>query len=289
MTARIHEEIAQLFIAKLEQGVVPWRCPWQGGKPVGLPHNAQSKRKYSGVNVVLTWLAAAEHGFASNGWLTYKQAQALGGNVRKGEKSTKIIFFQMLETKDKATGKAKAVPMLKWYSIFNVEQCDGLPRDDAAPVVLNPDQRDTLADQMLRDTGATLKHGGERAFYSPADDSITLPPFDRFIGRDEYYNTAFHELTHWTGSEKRLNRIKGKRFGDREYSFEELVAELGAAFMCADFGFTDCRNNSASYIANWLSAFKSHPSMIMTAASDASKAHSYIADLVAADATGLAA
>lgn len=242
-----------------------------------MPRNAVSKRAYSGANVLLLWLAAENNGYTSGKWLTYKQAQELGGNVRKGEKSTSIVYASTFE-KQNENGDKDVIPFLKSYAVFAVEQCEGLEALQEKPMILNTEQRDSDCEAFIQSTGAIVRHGGGRAYYTSKDDYIMLPPFETFNGSNGYYNTALHELVHWSGHETRCNRQFGKRFGDKAYAAEELVAELGAAFMCAEFGY-DAVTQHAAYIQSWIDLIKDDCKAFITAASKASAAVEYLRGL----------
>ena len=294
----LHAEITNKIIAQLQQGVVPWRKPWSG-QAIGtaMPRNAVTNRTYSGINVMTLWGARDEKGYIDNKWLTYKQAAELGGNVRKGEKGEGIIYVNFIEKIDEETGRKVKIPFLKSYTVFNVAQCDGLNLETTQPKILNNDERDQLAEEFIKATGADVRHGESRAYYASGNrDFIMLPAFETFTGSDEYYSTAFHELGHWTGHESRLNRVFGKRFGDTGYAAEELVAELTAAFACAEFGFNNLGNsacgtlgNSASYIDHWLEVLGKNERLIVEAAAKASKAVDYMRDQANATALPIAA
>jgi antirestriction protein ArdC len=212
----------------------------------------------------------------------------LGGNVRKGERGTKICFVKQLQVRDSdADGETatRLVPMMREYTVFNVDQCENLPHSiiTGKPMrVRNPDTRDELADAFLHLTGADIREGHGEACYIPSRDFISMPAFAGFKGADHFYNVAFHELTHWTAHKSRLDRDLKNRFGTRNYSAEELIAELGAAFLCAEFGFDgDVRN--AGYIGNWIELLKADKRAFFTACSQASKAADYLRGLALAD------
>jgi antirestriction protein ArdC len=217
----------------------------------------------------------------------------LGGHVRKGERGTKVYFVKQLEIRDGADDEpsTRLVPMMREYTVFNVDQCDSLPDSVTAgkPMrVRNLDARDDLADQFLRSTGADIREGHGEALYVPSRDFISLPAFGAFKGADHFYGTAFHELTHWTGHKSRLDRDLKNRFGSRNYAGEELVAELGAAFLCAEFGFDgDLRH--AGYIAHWIDLLRADKRAFFTACSQASKAADYLRDLAIKEPTNVAA
>ena len=283
MARNLHQEVTDRILAQLRAGVVPWKQPWKSGGFGAMPRNAVTGRAYSGVNVVLTWATAIERGYDRPHWLTFKQAIDAGGNVRKGEKGTTVVFVSAIEKIDDATGKKVRIPFLKAFTVFNVAQCDNLP-ETIVPTFkpLNTGERDETADEFLASTGADIRHGEPSAYYARQADFINLPVFEAFSSPNAYYGTAFHELTHWAGAQHRLNRVKGRKFGDQEYSFEELVAELGSAFLCAEFGF-DNGGADAAYIDHWISFLSSHESALVSAASHASKAVDYMRGLAIAE------
>jgi antirestriction protein ArdC len=290
MSRNLQKEITSRILAALKNGVAPWRRPWseKASSEGAMPRNAISGRAYSGANVILLWATAQERGYSSPRWLTFKQALEAGGNVRKGEKGTTVIYVSHFE-KDGDDGEARRIPFLKAFTVFNVAQCDGLDLEAAKPrAPRNEEARDALADEFLASTGADIRHGEGRAYYRPAGDFVMLPDFAAFDSASAYYAVAFHELGHWTGAEARLNRQFGKRFGDRAYSTEELVAELTSAFLCAEFGF-DNDGQDAAYIETWISLFESHEGALIAAAAAASKAVEFMRDKALADALPLAA
>jgi len=256
MKRDLYSEVSARIIAELEAGAAPWIKPWSATAGHNVPKNAVSNRPYSGCNIILLWFAR-DRGWATPRFLTYKQATEAGGVVRKGEHGTKVYFVKQLQIKDGdgEETETRLIPMLREYTVFNVDQCDNLPDSIKAgkPMrVRNPDTRDELGDEFLHATAADIREGHGEAFYVPSRDFISMPAFGAFKGADHFYNVAFHELTHWTGHHSRLDRDLKNRFGSRDYAAEELIAELGAAFLCAEFGFDgDVRN--AGYIATWIS------------------------------------
>jgi antirestriction protein ArdC len=265
MKRDLYAEVSARIVAELEAGAAPWVKPWSASPGANTPCNAVSNRPYSGCNVVLLWMAQAA-GYRTPRFLTFKQALELGGNVRKGEHGTKVYFVKQLQVQDKGAddnSSTRLIPMMREYTVFNVDQCENLPDsiNTGKPMrVRNPDARDGLADDFLHSTGADIREGHGEACYIPSRDFISMPAFAGFKGADHFYNVAFHELTHWSGHRSRLDRDLKNRFGSRNYAAEELIAELGAAFLCAEFGFDgDVRN--AGYIANWIELLKAvrHP------------------------------
>src|SRR5256885_2721713 len=292
MKRDLYADVSARIVAELERGAAPWVKSWSATPGLNVPQNAVSNRPYSGCNVVLLWLAR-NRGWATPRFLTFKQAQEAGGHVRKGEHGTKVYFVKQLQVKD-GDGEeieTRLVPMLREYTVFNVDQCDGLPDSIRAgkPMrVRNPDTRDVLADEFLRSTGADIREGHGEACYVPSHDFISMPAFQAFKGADHFYNVTFHELTHWTGHKSRLDRDLKTRFGARHYAAEELVAELGAAFLSAEFGFDgDVRN--AGYIATWIELLKADKRAFFTVCSKASKAADYLRGLALAEPAAVAA
>lgn len=270
---KVYDIINQRITDLLEQGTVPWHKPWNAQS--NMPRNI-SGREYRGINVFL--LATQQYGSAY--WLTFNQVQAKGGHVRKGEKSTPVIFWKWLDKKDddSATGK---IPMLRYYNVFNLEQVEGVSAPE--PEESNNDHQPLpLPEEIFKNMPLRpeLKFGGNRAYYSPSLDYIQLPHLSTFDTPEEYYSTLFHEITHATGHQSRLGRksiLEPSYFGSHEYSKEELVAEMGAAFLC---GFSGIENitieNSAAYIAGWLKALKNDKTLLVHAAAQAQKAADFI-------------
>jgi antirestriction protein ArdC len=282
----LYAKVTARIVAELERGAAPWVKPWSATAGQNVPQNAVTGRPYSGCNVILLWLAR-DHGWATPRFLTFKQAREAGGHVRKGEHGTKVYFVKQLQVKDSDGEGAdtRLVPMLREFVVFNVDQTEGLP--DSIRVgkplrVRNPDTRDALADDFLRSTGADIREGHGEAYYVPSRDFISMPAFAAFKGADHFYNVALHELTHWSGHASRLDRDLKNRFGSRAYAAEELIAELGAAFLSAEFGF-DGNVRNAGYIATWIDLLKSDKRAFFTACSKASQAADYLRDLALAE------
>lgn len=283
--ADIYTRVTNKIIADLEQGQLTWHKPWQAGHLEGracipVRHNGEV---YQGINVLLLWSAAVNNGYRHNQWMTYKQAHELGGQVRKGEKGEQVVYAnQLLRKEENDQGEAQdiVVPYMKAYTVFNVEQIDGLPeRYTVAPEPINPDiQRDDRLEEFFAATGAEIRHGGSQAYYSVTNDYVQMPPIECFKDAPGYYAVLAHELTHWTRHESRLNRDFGrKRYGDEGYAREELVAELGAAFLCADLGLSlEPRSDHAAYIQSWLQVLKNDKRAIFNAASHAQKAVAFL-------------
>lgn len=269
----IYQDVTDRIIEALEAGTVPWLRPWRDGKSgsIAEPHNAVTGRPYSGINALLLGLAP----YPSLGWLTYKQALELGGNVRKGEKGTHIIFWKFEKGRDKDTGEVKVIPFARGYTVFNTDQCENLnPAKIKAPVPAVPSAGSIAALAAMR--GARTVFGGNRAFYTMQADFIAMPSADAFRTKADEESTYAHELTHWTGHPSRCNRQFGKRFGDSAYAFEELVAEIGSAFLCAQEGIKLSGLQHPDYLANWLAVLKGDKRAIFTASSQAKKAVQFL-------------
>jgi antirestriction protein ArdC len=295
MKRDLYSEVTARIVAELARGAAPWVKSWSATPGQNVPCNAVSNRPYSGCNVVLLWLARGR-GWATPRFLTFKQAIEAGGNVRKGEHGSKIYFVKQLQLRDTgepadSEGAMRLVPMMREYTVFNVAQCENLPAAivTGKPIrVRNPDARDPLADDFLHTTGADIREGHGEAYFAPGADFISLPAFAAFKGADHFYSTTFHELGHWTGHKSRLNRDLRHRFGDRAYAAEELVAELCAAFLCAEFSIDgDLRH--AGYIQTWISLLKADRRAFFTACSRAQAAADYLRGLALAEPTATAA
>lgn len=277
MTHTIYENITNSIIAELEKGAAPWVKPWRADNSADA--NVISKKAYKGINRLLLGVSSMSKGYSSANWATYKQWSELGAQVKKGEKATSIVFFQPVVkpvADAESTDGGKSYALLKTYFVFNASQVDGYT--DQASVVDFTFNPIALADDRIIKTGAIIRHGGDAAFYSPSHDSIQLPNQSAFASSDHYYATAFHELTHWTSHKARCDRVLGKKFGDSKYAFEELVAEMGAAFLCFDHGIAG-ELRHAGYIANWLHCLRDDNKAIFKAAALAQKASDYILNL----------
>jgi antirestriction protein ArdC len=273
-----YENVTARILSDLENGAAPWVKPWSATPGHNVPMNVISGKAYQGVNVILLWMAGA--GYAKPHYLTYKQAESLGGHVKKGEHGFQICrVVQGIAKAKTADETARGYTTMKFFTVFNVEQCEGLPADivhidPTAP--RHNDDRDATIEEFIASTGANYSEsGGDKAFYSPSHDRVCMPTFDSFKSAASYYATAFHELGHWTGSDKRLSREFGKRFGTRAYAAEELVAELTSAFLCAEFSI-DGELRHAGYIQNWIELLKDDAKAFFTAASAAQKAADYL-------------
>jgi antirestriction protein ArdC len=282
MKRDLHADVSARIIAELERGAAPWVKPWSATPDANTPCNAVTNRPYSGANVVLLWMAQAA-GYRTPRFVTFRQAAELGGSVRRGEHGHTVFFVKRLQVQDRdgVDGDTKIIPIMKTYTVFNVEQCEGLP-DRVMTLgeikARNPDQRDPTIDEFLACSGATIREGAGEAYYRPSDDYISLPRFEAFKSAAHFYGVAFHELGHWTGHTSRLDRDLRHRFGERAYAAEELVAELVAAFLCAEFSIDgDLRH--AGYIASWISLLKADSKAFFTACSRAQAAADYLRGL----------
>jgi antirestriction protein ArdC len=268
-----YETITARLITQLESGVIPWRQPWKNtARGAYLPCNFTTGKTYRGINLAMLLCS----GYNSPQWMTYKQARERGAQVRKGEQGTPVVFWQF--DKDESTDRNRA--WCKGYTVFNVEQMDGIPQELPfdAPAFDPLTAAESLAQRYIVSGGPALLHGGSSACYMPSRDTVYMPQPVQFVSRETYYSTLFHEFGHSTGAAKRLNRKFGKHFGDADYAREELIAEFIAAFLSAESGIVspDLDAHNAAYIANWLQTFKADSRLAVTAAQRAQKA----ADLI---------
>ncbi len=278
MSQKVYEMVTDRIVALLEQGTIPWNRPWSGGASFERPMNLESQREYRGVNVFL--LSAM--GFSSRYWLSFKQAKERGGHVRKGERSTPVIFWKRLEVADKETGEPKEIPMIRYYRVFNLDQIKGVTAPDAPEPVVNEFNPIERAEAIIAGMPCppVIIHSEPRAYYRPSADTVNLPRPELFAKPEHYYSLAYHELTHSTGHETRLKRRPStvlRHFGDREYSHEELVAEMGAAFLSSEAGIEQAViENQAAYLQSWISVLKGSPKLVVQAASAAQAAADFI-------------
>ncbi|HEY0833852.1 MAG TPA: zincin-like metallopeptidase domain-containing protein [Azospirillum sp.] len=282
----VHARVTARILADLEQGVRPWMQPWSAGHAAGRiarPLRATGQ-PYRGVNTVMLWMTAVERGYASPYWFTYRQAQAAGGQVRRGEHGTLVVYAGTVTRPDAdadADGaEEREIHFLKGYTVFNAGQVDGLPESFHAPAAepANAMPRLDAAERFFAATGADIRTGGARAFYAIGPDHIQMPPFEAFRDAESHAATLAHELVHWTRHPSRLDRDLGrKRWGDEGYAVEELVAEIGSAFLCADLGITpEVLADHAAYIASWLTVLKDDARVIVRAAAHAQRAVDYL-------------
>lgn len=273
----LYQTVTDRIVAALEAGVPPWMAPWREGASL-LPANLATGKPYRGINILMLHGTTLDHGYADNRWLTYRQAAELGAQVRKGESGSPVVFFKWRELPgDEQEDNPRVVPMLRAYTVFNVVQIDGLP--DRFRIAEQPAWDPVeKAEDLLAGSGACVHHGGSRAFYVPDQDLIQLPPRSWFGDAPGYYATALHELTHWTGHPSRCNRPLGRKYGLDAYAFEELVAEMGAAFLCSHCGIP-AHLEHASYLDSWIAALKGDKRLIFVAAGKAQAAADYVLGL----------
>ena len=270
MTA-IYEAVTNQIIAELEAGAIPWTQPWKNQRRGGvMPLNAATGRPYSGVNIPILWHAASVNGYPSHEWMTFKQAIEKKVNVRKGSKGTMVVFTKRIPRGDE--DEQSTISILKTYHVFNVDQIEGLreaplPASTIAPI--------EAAERFIAATKADIRLGGSKACYVPSHDFVAMPPKEAFAEASKFYATNLHELGHWAGSEKRLNRDLRSRFGTKAYAAEELIAELTAAFLCAHLDIKG-ELRHAGYIADWISLLREDKRAIFTAASKASQAANHL-------------
>jgi antirestriction protein ArdC len=275
----VYETVTQNIISELEKGVAPWVKPWKGGNP-NLPYNAVSQRHYSGINVLLLWNTAFLKGYRHTSWLTWNQAKELGGHVRKGEHAEHIVYASTYAKKehheDTGEDEARKIPFLKFYTVFNVEQVDELP-PQCYVLSEPPPLTDALqaADAFILAIKADTQQGGDKAAYYPTLDRIIVPKREQFSAPEHYFATSLHEHVHWSGHGSRLARDLSGKFGDEAYAKEELVAELGSAFLCAHLGVPG-ELRHPEYIGSWLSVLKGDKRAIFSAASKATQAAQYL-------------
>lgn len=282
----VYDRVTARIVADLETGARPWMKPWSVEHAAGRitrPLRANGT-PYRGVNVLLLWGESVAKGYTAPLWMTYKQAQELGAQVKKGEHGALVGYADRItktETDDQGDEQTREIPFMKGYTVFNVEQIDNLPAHYYAQPV-NPlplSSRIDVAERFFTATGADIRHAGNRAFYAPAQDYIQMPPFEAFRDAESHAATVAHELTHWTSHKTRLDRSfpEDHRYGSEGYAFEELVAELGAAFVCADLGITpDVRDDHAAYLASWLKVLKQDKRAIFSAAAHAQRAADFL-------------
>ncbi len=280
----VHQHVTNHIIAAIEAGAGDWRMPWHRSSTSygarSRPVNVTSGKTYQGINTVCLWAAAMANGYASQTWGTYKQWKDQGAQVRRGEKASPVVFYKQFETQDPDDDtKTRTMRIARLYWAFAAEQVDGAHIQEPEPMPVF--ERNERAERFMASTGAVIRHGGDRAFYSPAGDYIQLPDRERFTGtetstpEEAYYSTGLHELTHWSGAPGRLDRDKAKRFGAGAYALEDLVAELGAAFLCADLEVSnEPRPDHAQYLAHWLDILKADKKAIFRAAAAAPRAAS---------------
>lgn len=283
--ASLYDEITEKIIDELEAGRVPWVQPWgtaAAKAPLAMPRNAATGRHYSGINVLILWGAVIQHSFSGQSWLTFRQAISLGGNVRKGERGTTVVYADRFVPDDekrraRETGdEAAAIPFLKRFTVFNTAQCENLSENVAVvPPPPPPGLIEPRVEALIRATGIDFRIGGDRAFYVPAHDYVQVPPPQAYFEPINWHRTALHELGHATGHASRLGRDFSGSFGSKKYAFEELIAEINAAFCCASLGIAPTVRH-ADYIGSWLEVLHEDNRAIVRAASQASKAADWL-------------
>ncbi|OSI68556.1 ArdC family protein [Bradyrhizobium canariense] len=283
--ASLYDDITNKIITELEAGRVPWVQPWGSAAakaPLALPKSAASGRQYSGINILVLWGAAIEHGFTGQSWLTFRQALSLGGHVRKGERGTTVVYADRFvpaceKRRAHETGEeAQAIPFLKQFTLFNSDQCDGLPAEIATTSPPPPPGlTEPQVEYLIKATGIDFRIGGNRAFYVPTEDYVQVPPPQAYFEPINWHRTALHELAHASGHPSRLNRDLSGSYGSRKYAFEELVAEISSAFSCASLGIVPTVRH-ADYIGSWLEVLREDNRAIVRAASQASKVADYL-------------
>lgn len=275
----IYQQVTNEIVKILETGVKPWEKPWKSGivcRPIR--HNGLA---YTGVNVLMLWMVAEAKGYEAPIWMTYKQAIELGGQVKKGEKGALVIYANSIVIKEESEEEETRIPYTKSYNVFNVQQIEGLPEKYyiKPEVIFSPKERIEQAQNFFNKTGAVINHGGNRAYYSPSKDKIQMPEFEKFNSAESYTTTLCHELTHWTGHKDRLNRLNSKILDKESYASEELIAEIGSAFLCADLSIKPMLENHASYIDSWLKVLRNDKRAIFKASAQAEKAVSFLQSL----------
>lgn len=284
--APLYEDITARIISELEAGRLPWVQPWGSARAaIGLPFNAASERRYSGINILTLWHAVIARGFTGHGFLTFRQAVALGGSVRRGEHGTSIVYSHRVgngeqssrtDSGDAGSERRGGFSFLKQFTVFSVDQCEGLPDRLLVPAEPVPDGLIVPeAEKLIAATGADFRIGGVSAYYSPRHDFVAVPRPDDFFEPINWHRTAFHELGHWVGHSSRLDRDQSGTFGSKPYGHEELIAEMTGAFVCAALGITPTVRH-ADYIGSWLEIIREDQRAILRAASAASKAADYL-------------
>jgi len=276
----LYRQVTNSIVAELEKGVAPWIRPWKtlDARFGGAPFNGFTERGYRGVNVCLLCIAAQKSGYDDPRWFTYRQARELGAQVRRGEKSTMVIFWKerRVQETDSVSGatKEKKVPLLRSYHVFNAAQCEGIAPLDQVDI-RPPELRYKAASDLIDGLGVMMNVGGDMAYFVPSSDVIHIPRFEAFESEEHYWSTYLHELTHWTGHKSRLNRNLANRFGSEAYAAEELVAEMGAAFLCGSLGISG-RLRHPEYIGHWLEVLEDDKRAVFKASSLAQAAADFV-------------
>ncbi|MFD0750620.1 ArdC family protein [Mucilaginibacter calamicampi] len=279
----VHDLVTNIIIEQLENGVIPWEKPFlsHDNSLKRLPVNYTTGKQYRGINILLLWCAAMKRGHETQEWASMKQWNAKGESIRKGEKGNLVVYYDTFE-KEK-DGEVQKISFLKASYVFNRSQLKGYTPPESVVDQMSKVERFEAIDKFIANTKAVIEYHSGGAYYMPLEDKIMMPKPEQFLDTDHcsatenFHSVMFHELTHWTGGEKRLQRINHKKFGDKNYAIEELVAELGAAFLCNSFGISSAeKGNHAAYIDNWLKVLKENNRCIVTAASEASKAVEFL-------------
>ena len=295
MKTDIYRKITDTIVSQLEKGVRPWQKPWDAAHTEGRIARPlrYSGVPYNGINVLILWIEALEKTYASPYWMTYRQAVLLNAHVRKGEHGVSIVYSDKITRaeRDQTTGEeaTTTIPFIKAYYVYNAEQIEGLPEHYYAKPAprLDTITRITHAETFFANLKIDLRHNGTMAYYDMKHDYIRLPPFESFRDAEAYYATLAHECTHWTGHSSRLDRALNPRFGEESYAMEELVAELGAAFLCAGLDLSpEPREDHAAYIEYWIDVLKNDKRAIFTASSQAQRAADYLNSLQTENAGG---
>jgi antirestriction protein ArdC len=282
--AKLHENLHVLvskMIEKMEEGTGTWVKSWSA--PYGFPQNFVSKKEYRGFNFFYLSDVMVERGYTAPYFLTFKQVNEKGGKVKKGAKSISVYFYKIMNAsttvENEESGEFKIlnkkIPLLKEYKVFNIEDTEGIEYE-LPEANYNNNERYNNAEAFIKNTQAQIKHGGNRAFFRPSGDFIQMPHLEQFIDSDNYYATLLHELTHWSGGPDRLARVMGKKHGDKEYAFEELVAELGSVFLCSLLGISIEKNQHPEYLQSWITSLRENPQILWKAASKAQEAFDFI-------------
>ncbi|MFN3727344.1 MAG: ArdC family protein [Allosphingosinicella sp.] len=279
----LYAEVTARVIEELEQGRLPWVQPWDSAAcGCAMPENGATGRRYSGINVLILWSEGVARGYGSQRWVTFRQALSLGGHVRRGEKGTTLCYADRFTPQSEAERardedrETRAIAFLKRFTVFNVDQCEGLP-ERLLQLPELPAERETIphAEALIAATGADFRIGGSEAFYSPSADFVQVPPQQAFREQINFYRTALHELGHWSGHRSRLGRDFSGSFGSAAYAREELVAEMASAFVCASLSIQPAVRH-ADYIGAWLAMLREDEKAIFRAASLARKAADYL-------------
>ena len=279
-----YQDVTDRIIAALEAGTPPWRRPWDPDKAGGpaMPRNAATGQRYRGINVLTLGMSVLAFASGDPRWATYKQAEDRGWQVRRGERGTTGFFFKRLELRDDSRPEddeeaVRRIPLLRAFTLFHASQIDGIPAYVPPTVAEAPWRAPEAAEIILANSGAVIRVGGERAFYSPATDHIQLPPRAAFATAEGFCGTLVHELGHWTGAASRLNRDLRNAFGSHDYAREELRAEIGQMMVCGELGIAGCDfSNNAAYVASWLEKLRSDRKEIFRAAADAQRIADYL-------------